>query len=188
MISGHIIFLNGTSSSGKPSIAKELQECLQEPYMFLSLDAFFSMYPEKTIDPQTKEGAEVFTRLVPGVIAAFHKTVAVLADNGNNLIVDHVLQEEEWRQQCVDLLTHFNVTFVGVKCPLPVLLEREKQRGDRLTGTAEYQFDRVHKQCVYDVEVDTSVLSVEQCTQMILKTLADPPEESAFSKMEKQYE
>lgn len=38
MNKGHIIFLNGTSSSGKTTIAKALQEKLAEPYMYVSVD------------------------------------------------------------------------------------------------------------------------------------------------------
>jgi chloramphenicol 3-O phosphotransferase len=182
---GQIIFLNGTSSAGKTSIAKELQERLQEPYMLLSLDAFFLMYPEKAIDPQTKSGAEVFVRLVPGVVEGFHKAAAALASTGNNLIIDHVLQEDEWLDQCLQCLAEYSVLFVGVKCPLNILSEREKQRSDREPGTAEYQFSKVHADRIYDVEVDTSVLSPEHCADEIMRVLADPAAGSGFAEMRK---
>jgi len=36
-------------------------------------------------------------------------------------------------------------------------------RGDRGAGLAEWQLSHVHRHGVYDLEVDTSVLSAEQC-------------------------
>jgi len=41
-----IIFLNGPSSSGKSSVAKELQKILPEPYMHIGIDAVISMMPD----------------------------------------------------------------------------------------------------------------------------------------------
>jgi chloramphenicol 3-O phosphotransferase len=182
---GQIIFLNGTSSAGKTSIAKALQQRLQEPYMLVSLDGFFAMYAERVIDPQTEAEAEAFTKLVPGVIEGFHKSAAALAGSGNNLIIDHVLQEDEWLEQCLEYLAEYPVVFVGVKCPLTVLLEREKQRSDREPGTAEYQFNRVHADRIYDVEVDTSVLSPDQCADEVIRALVKPSAGSGFVEMRK---
>jgi len=47
MTQGTIIFLNGTSSSGKTSIARALQKSLDEPYLYLSVDSFLDMLPEQ---------------------------------------------------------------------------------------------------------------------------------------------
>ena len=38
MKQGNIIFLNGTSSSGKTTQAKTLQQVLEEPYVYMSCD------------------------------------------------------------------------------------------------------------------------------------------------------
>jgi len=43
---GHVIFLNGTSSSGKITIAKGLQEALDELYIRASLDVFLHQLPD----------------------------------------------------------------------------------------------------------------------------------------------
>ncbi len=42
---GTVIFLNGTSSSGKTSISLELQQILDEPYLHISVDKFLYMLP-----------------------------------------------------------------------------------------------------------------------------------------------
>lgn len=60
----------------------------------------------------------------------------------------------------------------GRCCPLPVLEERERARADERTpGQARAQFDRVHTFTVYDLEVDTSILSPEECAARIKERL-----------------
>ena len=46
---GHIILLNGVSSSGKGSIATELQKILEIPYLIFCADVFFlrKLYRER---------------------------------------------------------------------------------------------------------------------------------------------
>ena len=56
MSKGKIIFLNGVSSSGKTTVAKELQARLSEPYCWLSVDSFID-----TISKRFLEDAEFIT-------------------------------------------------------------------------------------------------------------------------------
>ena len=44
---GTIIFLNGTSSAGKTTLAHGLQEQLTEPYMHVALDQFRDGLPDQ---------------------------------------------------------------------------------------------------------------------------------------------
>ena len=89
--------------------------------------------------------------------------------------------------QCVREWAELDVLFVAVKCPLAVLNKREQTRGDRTIGTAEYQYHRVHAQRVYDVEVDTSILSPRECADLVLHALESPPQENAFKIMMRKY-
>jgi chloramphenicol 3-O phosphotransferase len=175
-----IILLNGASSSGKTSIAKLLQISLNDPFMIVSIDGFMSMYHERMTNPTTGEDFEQIKRVFPMLIDGFHRSITALAEAGNNLIVDHVLQEDEWLKQCVLEWVDLDVLFVGVKCPLAVLLKREESRQDRVVGTAEYQFLKVHAQAVYDLELDTSLLSSKQCVEKIIHMLEFPPPKPAF--------
>ncbi len=45
MTASHIIFLNGTSSAGKTSIARAFQAQASKPYMHLAVDMFFQAVP-----------------------------------------------------------------------------------------------------------------------------------------------
>ncbi|PKV93646.1 chloramphenicol 3-O phosphotransferase [Amycolatopsis echigonensis] len=79
-MSGHIVFLNGASSSGKSSIAAELLDLLPGPYFSLPRDAINSMR-SRTRTPEfgTPEFDEVFERTVLG----YHRALAGLAAAGN---------------------------------------------------------------------------------------------------------
>jgi chloramphenicol 3-O phosphotransferase len=183
MSAGYIIFLNGTSSSGKTTIAKALQEELAEPYMHVSIDSLFCWYPERVWNPTSREEILVTVQLVPCVVSGFHRMVATLAKAGINVIVDHLLEEDGWLAECVEQWAGLDVLFVGVKCPLQVVEQRETERDDRKPGTARYQYDRVHAHNLYDIEVDTSILGVEECATRIMALIDDKPATSAFQEL-----
>jgi chloramphenicol 3-O phosphotransferase len=68
-----------------------------------------------------------------------------------------------------------NAYLIGVKCPLDVLEQREKDRKDRTLGQARLQYDVIHKYVKYDLEVDTSKLSTEECVEKVIERLKSPP-------------
>ena len=187
MKNGHVIFLNGTSSSGKTTIAKALQEKLTEPYMYISIDDYFHMYAERFLRPASREEAMVLERLIPAVVSGLHRSVAALARAGNNVLVDHLLQDDGSLEECVENWVGLDVLFVGVKCPLEVAEEREKKRGNRTIGTARSQFERVHAHDLYDLEIDTSRLNVVECVARIIALIDDKPKASAFQELAKRF-
>ncbi len=82
--------------------------------------------------------------------AGFERSLAVYAEAGNNLVVEHIIEDEAWMQRVVRLLHRLDVFFVGVRCDLDELEQRERQRGDRLLGDARRDFFTVHRHAVYD--------------------------------------
>ncbi len=98
--------------------------------------------------------------------------VVAMADQGNDLIVDEVLLGGE-KAEYARLLAPFRVLMVGVHCPLPVLEERERQRGDRLPGLARGQYGGVHAGMTYDLALDTSLVTPEEGARRIAQAL--PP-------------
>src|SRR5215472_6983223 len=90
---GQIVFLNGTSSSGKSSIARELMLILDRPYFHMSVDAINAMRArDRTLALDPAELTAVLARTRAG----FHRAVAGMARAGNDVIADHVLSEQ-WR-------------------------------------------------------------------------------------------
>jgi len=90
---GQIIFLNGTSSSGKTSIAEELLEQLPTPYFYIPFDALNAMRSRsrtRELSPSVLNVALDETRL------GHLRAVAGMAKEGNNVIIDQVLSQRSW--------------------------------------------------------------------------------------------
>jgi chloramphenicol 3-O phosphotransferase len=168
---GKIIFLNGVSSSGKSALAKELQKRLTEPFLHLQLDAFIEMLPRT-------DDLEMFMKMVSGM----NRSIAVISEEQNNLIVDHVLVEKSWMDQCLELLGARYVLFVGLSCPLEELERREQKRDSRRQGFARAQIELIHQDKIYDIELDTHALSVGECVEQVLE-FYDSKRPAAFDKM-----
>lgn len=175
--SGLIVFLNGTSSSGKSSIARELLRILDEPWFHLPVDAFHAMRSSREVAPE--ELPLVLRRTWTG----FHRAVAGMAAAGNNVVVDHVLSEE-WRLvDCLQLFDPRKVVLVGVRCSLDELRRRESARGDRPPGLAARQFAQVHSYGPYDVECDTTTTDSVDCARQIGSYLARRSFPTAFERL-----
>ncbi len=81
----------------------------------------------------------------------------MLAEAGNNLIVEHIIESQAWMQRLVHLLAGLDVFFVGIHCPLPELERRVSERGDRRVGEAKTDFETIHEFGEYDFEVSSTV-------------------------------
>lgn len=157
MKKGKIIFLNGVSSSGKSTLAKELQKRLTEDFLHLQLDTFIDMLPRT-------DDLEMFMRMVSGM----NRSIAAMTDEQNNLIVDHVVVDKTWLDQCLGLLGDRYVLFIGLHCPMDELERRERERDSRRQGFARAQIENIHRGKIYDIELDTHSLSVEKCAELVL--------------------
>lgn len=180
MTLGKIILLNGASSSGKSSIIKVLQTILSEAYLEAGIDKFLFMLPNdylmqphlwhQVIGYEKRDNGDLLPKVGDyghQLIRGMHRAIAALAKMGNNIVADHVLLDQLWLDDCLDVFSGFEILFVGVLCPLEVLEAREKDRGDRTLGHARGQAGIVHKNCIYDFTVDTSQLSAEECAEQI---------------------
>ena len=153
---GHIIFLNGAACAGKTTIVHALQATLDEPYLHLSADHILGMLPQRCRNVTNPDNYRAIYKAISGM----HHCVAALAAAGNNVIVDTVLVNPDNLAECVFILAHFRVTFVGVFCPLDELERRG--RDDKYAGMARSQFAQVHAHQIYDLEVDTSTTSAQE--------------------------
>jgi chloramphenicol 3-O phosphotransferase len=168
-------------------LATALQAALPDPWLVVGIDTFVFALPKRYL---VQPGwSEVFRyvrpdgmtagpfRIETGVlgqelISGMHHAVAALTDAGVSVIVDHVLLETSWLEECRRLWTTIDWLFVGVRCPLEVVEKRERDRQDRTVGQAAAQFSVVHEGCDYDVEVDTSVLDPTEASARIVQVLA----------------
>ena len=197
MAQGNIIFLNGTSSSGKTSIVKALQEIMDGYYFATGLDHFIDAAPEKIhassdgTNPSTFEGflwvypngdtqvSEV--RVGPVALrlwAGMHGAAAALATTGSDVIIDDVIFDSRVLAEAINTLYPFNVLFVGVRCPFEIAEQREQARRNRTQGLVKAHYDLVHSHGIYDFEVDTSILTAMECAIQIKNRLQNgaPPD------------
>ena len=183
-----IIFINGTSSSGKTTLLKTLQGQLCEPYLDMGIDRFIWMLPKRYLDrPLWDDVLGKAHRSGPlGLIlfSGMHHVIAAASQRGNNVLADHVFVEKIWVEECVKLFADMNAYLIGINCPLEILEQRERGRKDRTLGQARAQFDIIHKYTSYDLEVNTSLFTPEQCSQQIIERLQNPP--VAFKQLKSQ--
>lgn len=80
-------------------------------------------------------------------------------------------------------LTGLPVLFVGVRCPVDVIVKRRQETWDPNRGLDDpirlWQRE-VHIPSIYDIEIDTSKLTPEICAAKIQRHLFDGPEPTAF--------
>ena len=151
---GKIILINGASSAGKSNLARLLQQKVPESFLHWSFDHL----RESDALPRARirNGELDWARMRPAVFEGFHGCLPAFAKAGVNLIVDHIIEQEQWLAELVELLAPFDVFCVGVHCPLPELERRERQRGDRRPGEARRDFHAVHRFTEYDLAIDAT--------------------------------
>jgi chloramphenicol 3-O phosphotransferase len=223
MSRGTIVLLNGTSSAGKTSIARALQDIMDEPWLHTGIDEYAPHIPAKftTItnahDPTISDyltliyrepaerivedvadrgevaygaGELVDVRLGEGAIrlvAARYRGIAAMADAGVNLVVDDVLFDPRALRAAVRALATSDTLFVGLRLPLAVAEQRERERGDRGPGGARLVYDRVHAHGLYDLELDTSQHTPLECAQVIKRTLSGGQPRRAVRELDRRY-
>lgn len=190
---GNIVLLNGTASAGKTRIAQALQEIMDRPYLHTGIDHFLEGLPSRAfthsdgVKPATADGWLLVFR--DGVLAeppkigpaghrflsGMYQALAAFARAGNDVIVDDAIYDRRVLAAAAGALADLDALFVGVHGPRPEVERREKAQSDRAGGTSLF-YDLVHAHGLYDLEVDTSHLSPQECAAQIKQALqADQP-------------
>ncbi|MEM0977132.1 MAG: AAA family ATPase [Pseudomonadota bacterium] len=175
----HIIFLHGPSSSGKSTIAQTLQARLPQPFWHISIDHL----RDSGVLPSAryKSGEFDWTADRNAFFNGFHNAIAAFANAGNALILEHILDEDDWLADLQRSLKRHDVMFVGVYCDLPEMIAREAARGDRPIGSAEADFNRVHFGKRYDLKVQ-SEQGVDYNVDQIIDFWRRPVRRSDFAR------
>jgi chloramphenicol 3-O phosphotransferase len=146
-----VIFLHGASSSGKSTIAKTLQKCIEKPFWHISIDHLRDAGVLPT--ERFKNGDFLWAEARKAFFDGFHGSLKAYADAGNDLILEHILDTEGWLETLANHLAEHDVFFAAVHCPLELLIEREASRGDRSVGSAKRDFETIHVGKTYDIEL-----------------------------------
>ena len=206
---GRVILLNGTSSAGKTTVARMIQQLRPEPIQHIALDQFRDGLPDRFRGLNSPEGtpgarglnvvpvhapAEPGGPQMPGTAIRFgdvglrmltgmRQAIAAFAKAGNDVVVDDMRLDPNYVGDYLTALAGIDVTFAAIHCDAATLNRRETERPGRFPGTAVLHMDSVHAGCVYDVQVDTSTMSPRQCTESILAAERTPPEPCAFDQL-----
>ncbi|MCM2534604.1 chloramphenicol phosphotransferase [Neobacillus pocheonensis] len=172
-----VIILNGGSSSGKTTIAKCLQNSLPTSWLRFSIDDLIDAIPDAMLkadsgikfgdDGSVSPGTEFRT-----LESAWMHGIGEMVRRGARVIIDDVFISgveacNRWKAS----LEVLQVLWVGVFCDPTVASARESERGDRLGGMAVSQATVVHIGIHYDIKVDTTKTSPEECAQIIGKII-----------------
>lgn len=204
---GKVILLNGASSAGKTSIAKCLQNLIEEPFFHLNVDLILDMAPPKlkAIDPALDDIAQKGFYWVTNTIGnakylesktgeyghklvrAIYIFIKEIIDSNVNLIIDDVFFSTERVKTYLELINHNNVVLIGVYCSLQQLEYREAMRKDRRIGEARGQYQTVHNCVAYDFTVDTTNQTPLECAQKIATFLKGAESSNVFTQLRNEY-
>ncbi|MEU3741493.1 MULTISPECIES: chloramphenicol phosphotransferase CPT [unclassified Streptomyces] len=173
-----VIILNGGSSSGKSGIARCLQAVLPDPWLAVGCDTLVDAMPAslRTASEGIEFAADGEVTVGPefrALEAAWIEGIAAMARAGARVVVDEVFlggaaSQARWQKALGDL----GVLWVGVRCDSTVAAGRETARGDRVAGMAASQAEVVHRDVLYDMEVDTTHTESLECARAIAARVA----------------
>jgi chloramphenicol 3-O phosphotransferase len=196
---GQIVILNGVPRSGKSSIVKVIQEEFDGAWMNLGVDWYKRCVTPQKYSPSIglRPGAEAL-HLEPFVVAAYralYESIAAHSRAGLNVVVDVGHHDSYSRplgilERSAKMLTGLPVLFVGVQCPVEEIVERRRKTwnlqwepGDPIPEPVLRWQREVHRPGIYDVEVDTSVLTPEECAGIIRERLHRDERPTAFDRI-----
>ena len=160
-----IVLLNGPSSSGKSTLSKALQHYILEQngkkYEIVSIDDHMKL----------REDEKIYEDDVYEISADICNAVLKLLKTSSGVIIDHVITSERIFRQLAESLCEYELLLVKVTCPLEVLLQREKVRGDRHIGSAKSSYTYLYPKEGYRLTVDTHLLSTDECAARIFQAL-----------------
>lgn len=199
---GQIVILNGAPRSGKSSIVTVIQETFDGVWMNLGVDAFVQHVTPSKYRPgiglRPGEEGHALVPLLPELFAAMYESIAAHSRLGLAVAVDvgHHGATQPILRDCARRLGGLPVLFVGVRCPVETIMERRNagqagREGVYVTSSAAEPIPQpvrlwqreVHIPGIYDLEVDTSLLSPDECAEAIRRRLEDGPPGSAFRQL-----
>jgi chloramphenicol 3-O phosphotransferase len=206
---GQIVILNGPSRSGKTSIAGALQADLSVPWMNIGMDGHIAATPpayrpgvglrpqrvDMPIQAPGRVTLAVLEDLVPTLYAALYESVAAHARLGLNVVCDVYHHDFYSRPRgiladCSRRLIGLPVLFVGVLCPDDEIWRRREATWGQVRDNADDDLllavelgQRAAREHGYDLALDTSVQSPEECAEAVRRRLTNGPPGRVFDEL-----
>lgn len=160
-----VILLNGPSSSGKSTMSAALQRIAEKRGYgktdAVSIDDFVRV-------PQTDR---IYEDDVWEISAELNGAVFRTLMSSDTVTVDHVMTSPRIYEGFMDAVKGCRVFRVLVRCDSDELERRENARGDRRKGTAADSMEFLYPADGYDLTVDTTFRTPQECAAEILDAL-----------------
>ena len=199
-MAGRIVILNGAPRSGKSSIARAMQQQLAGSWINLGVDAQNASLPAALLPGIGLRPGGERPDLEPAVLRlylALYDAIAAHARQGFDVVADLGHHDAYSRPlgilpQCARRLAGLDVLFVGIFCPIDIIMARRNAApqggfyaaGPGVPAPVQLWQEAVHVPGIYDLEVDTGTLTPQQGAAAIGAALAAaPPQERAFTQL-----
>lgn len=156
---GLAVVLNGPSGAGKSKLMDVLSRRTHAPWVRFDEPMYGAVGPEYLI---WRDAADVLHR---GFLAG----MAALAGAGNRVITSAAGLPQAWFQEAFRSVP---TMYVGLDCPLDVLLARGQGRDGRWGGLAESSIG-AHDGWDYDLRLDSAQHSPDVLADQLLRSLAE---------------
>jgi chloramphenicol 3-O phosphotransferase len=190
------VILNGAPRSGKSQIARAIQDHVSGHWMNLGVDVARAMTPpglQPGIGLRPGEPDHPAARYVAQLYAALYESVAAHARLGFDVVVDVGHYDRAILADAAQRLAGLPVLFVGINCPIDVIMDRRRASAPGTYETAAGTDDapapvlrwqnQVHGGWRYDLELDTSVSSPAQAAAEIGAHLESDAPLTAFEEL-----
>ncbi|MBO4879561.1 MAG: methyltransferase domain-containing protein [Clostridia bacterium] len=159
---GKAILLNGPSSAGKSSVARELKKLIEGAggtAAIVSLDDYMGL----VLEP----GEQIWEDDVFEVNAPMCRDITAALERGDTVIIDHVITSRRIYDAVAAAAEGYGLCTVNVSCSLELLKAREAARGDRFIGSAEDSLRYLYPQEGYDLRIDSGSMSPAAAARLI---------------------
>jgi chloramphenicol 3-O phosphotransferase len=190
------VILNGAPRSGKSSIVAAIQEQVPGSWMNLGVDVARAMTPvalQPGIGLRPGEPDHPAAPYVAQLYAALYESVAAHSRLGLDVAVDVGHYDRAILADAARRLAGLPVVFVGIHCPIDVIMERRRASapGEYAVAAANEPVpapvlrwqNEVHGGWRYDLELDTSVMSSAEAAAEIGSFLESVLPLTAFAEL-----
>lgn len=161
---GFIILLNGITSSGKTSIAKEILNISDENYYYLAIDTFATM-----ANPKYLNTFESYFSELNDCMPAMYSATNTFAHLGKNVILDTILLDTSEYPMVFKRLQNacegIDIFTVNVVRSLDICIKRHKDRGNYNENQPlwpQWQSERLLK-----IKHDITQIKVQKSVQIL---------------------